>query len=604
MADITLRSTKLFNADSYVGAIVCHTPKTLFSKTDPEDYSNWCRLVNNRNDLVKYFGDPFINPKEYSDLILAYDLVGKDIPVFISSIYDMKTNDDDFFIPYNGYTEFMFLDKNRYDTVGYKLKSDIKFCQPIIQFLFDGVDTLELWVHRYILDRSRELSFLDSISFNRSRWYDAVYYRIKLSYDDNTLLSVDKDIIDLLEQDGFELKVINGTYDTQALIKKFISYKKITISLESFVNDYELAIRKNNKEPDPHFVDPYLAGLTSRKIEQNDYWYRINSDDYDYCLQMKVDEDDENNYTHLNDEAIAYHEIAINNLSEMFPKPHIISLGELYKSETKINSSQIVDSTGTTIEYISNSVTSSLPYNDCIHIYSRLLSVFDSECDTYLFINAPDVTASTMRTKLLNEDLDSFDLHDQYNCDMYFGYISDYVASALRYQQQTKIYYSAASLVLYSLLIRKKQYLTNSLHGLNISKTSIKNSITERLARDLTDLRCNSAVLFDSGAPSVYGDRSLATTANLRFSHISRTFVYLRRIIREYLETQKFIINTLYNVTSVINYVRHEILDPFTLDSSLSSYNIEYYTEDKTVYITIDLLFYGFSDSITLDFSI
>ena len=187
---------------------------------------------------------------------------------------------------------------------------------------------------------------------------------------------------------------------------------------------------------------------------------------------------------------------------------------------------------------------------------------------------------------------------------MYFGYVSDYVISALRHKHQIKAYYSAATLTLYSLLIRKKQYLTNSLHGLNVSNTSVKNSITERLARDLTDLRCNSIVLFDSGSPSIYGNRSLATTENLRFSHISRTFIYIRRLVREYLETQKFIINTLYNVTSAINYIRHEILDQFTLDSSLSSYNINYYTEYKTVYITIDLLFYGFSDSITLDFSI
>ena len=597
MADITLRSTRLFDTNSYIGAIVCHTPKTIFSKTDRADHSNWCRLVNNKNDLVKYFGDPFINPKEYSDLILAYDLVGKNIPIFISSIYDMKTNDDDFFIPYNGYTEFMFLDRNRHDTVGYKLKSDIKFCQPIIQFLFDGVNTLELWVHRYILDRSRELSFLDSISLNSSRWYDSVYYKVILSYDDDNLLTTDKDIIDLLYQDGFELKITNGTSDHQALLKKFMSYKTINISLESFVNDYELAISNNNKNPDASFIDPYTSGLSSRKIEQDDYWYRINSDDYDYNLQMITDGDD----LRLNDEAISYHEIAINNLSNMFPKPHIASLGNLYKSETKTNTDH---STGINVSYVSNSVISSLPYNDCIHIYSMLLNTFDSDCDTYLFINAPDVTASTIRTKLLNEDLDLFDLHNQYNCDMDFGYVSDYVISALRNKHQIKAYYSAATLTLYSLLIRKKQYLTNSLHGLNVSNTSVKNSITERLARDLTDLRCNSIVLFDSGSPSIYGNRSLATTANLRFSHISRTFIYIRRLVREYLETQKFIINTLYNVTSAINYIRHEILDQFTLDSSLSRYNINYYTEYKTVYITIDLLFYGFSDSITLDFSI
>lgn len=597
MADITLRSTRLFDTNSYIGAIVCHTPKTIFSKTDRADHSNWCRLVNNKNDLVKYFGDPFINPKEYSDLILAYDLVGKNIPIFISSIYDMKTNDDDFFIPYNGYTEFMFLDRNRHDTVGYKLKSDIKFCQPIIQFLFDGVNTLELWVHRYILDRSRELSFLDSISLNSSRWYDSVYYKVILSYDDDNLLTTDKDIIDLLYQDGFELKITNGTSDHQALLKKLMSYKTINISLESFVNDYELAISNNNKNPDASFIDPYTPGLSNRKIEQDDYWYRINSDDYDYNLQMITDGDD----LRLNDEAISYHEIAINNLSNMFPKPHIASLGNLYKSDTKTNTDH---STGINVSYVSNSVISSLPYNDCIHIYSMLLNVFDSDCDTYLFINAPDVTASTIRMKLLNEDLDLFDLHNQYNCDMYFGYVSDYVISALRNKHQVKAYYSAATLTLYSLLIRKKQYLTNSLHGLNVSNTSVKNSITERLARDLTDLRCNSIVLFDSGSPSIYGNRSLATTANLRFSHISRTFIYIRRLVREYLETQKFIINTLYNVTSAINYIRHEILDQFTLDSSLSRYNINYYTEYKTVYITIDLLFYGFSDSITLDFSI
>lgn len=631
MADITLTNNKLFNTDAYTGGIICRTPKTLNSTSKEDDeYVNWCRRVSTRDELVKYFGDPYIDPKNYADLILAYDLVARDIPVWISSIYDMKDNDDEFDISYNGYTEFMFVDEQsvdrRYDTVGYKLKSDIKFCQPIIEYTFDGINKLDIYIHRYILDKYTKKSYLNSFKLNDVDWYNSVHYEVKLTELENSLFDEDGEIIDeniiytdtdfikQLASDGFELKVVHGYCDNKTLIKAFVQNKKVHIEYDSYVLSYEKHMKDNNITD--RTASKYNDGILDKKIEQDHYWYKINSDDYDYCLQLQlVPRDDNNNdddeVYELNSTAVNYYEQAIINISKVFPKPHILCLGRLYSNTT-------LKSIESQVEYTAYSRLEDLNYNGYAHIQESLLSMFSNDCDTYLFINAIDKTANTVYNYLLNKEKivtvnekqyslsEYVNISDNFNCDLYFGYVSDTIISALRYHRPIKIYYSTAILTFYNLLINSVQYVANSLDKLNIANTTIKDSINEELAEQLVDVRCNSVVLFDSGAPSVYGNKSLSRSPNLQYSHISRTFVYLRRLIREYLETQKFVLNTVFVIESIINYIKHEILDQFITRGNLHNYNINYTTDipTKTVYITIDLLFYGFAKSITLDFTI
>jgi len=534
----------------------------------------------------------------------------------------MKDNDDEFDISYNGYTEFMFVDEQsfdkRYDTVGYKLKSDIKFCQPIIEYTFDGINKLDIYVHCYILDKHTKKSYFNSFKLNDADWYNSIHYEIKLTELENSLFDKDGEIIDeniiytdtdfikQLASDGFELKVIHSYCDNKALIKAFVLNKKVHIEYDSYVLSYEKYIKSNKITNQDN--NPYNEGILDKRIEQDHYWYKINSDDYDYCLQL-VQCDDET--YELNSTAIAYYEQAIINISKVFPKPHILCLGRLYSSTT-------LKSTESQIEYTAYSRLEDLNYSGYVHIQESLLSMFNNDCDTYLFINTIDKTANTVYNYLLNKEKNVITDETQYsvseyvstgdnfNCDLYFGYISDTIISTLRYHRPVKIYYSTAVLTFYNLLINSTQYIANSLDKLNIANTTIKDSINEELAEQLVDVKCNSVVLFDSGAPSVYGNKSLSKSPNLQYSHISRTFVYLRRLIREYLETQKFVLNTVFIIESIINYIKYEMLDQFITRGNLHKYNINYTTDipTKTVYITIDLLFYGFAKSITLDFTI
>ena len=133
MSSITVRNPAQLS-DYYLGAIICRTPRTLNDTTeDGITKDNRCVVVSSARELFSYFGNPFINPAEYTDLTIAYRLASNGIPVCVSSVYDMKDNDDNFEIHYNGYTRFVFKNKEGEEIVGYELKSDIKFCQPIIQ---------------------------------------------------------------------------------------------------------------------------------------------------------------------------------------------------------------------------------------------------------------------------------------------------------------------------------------------------------------------------------------------------------------------------------------------------------------------------------------
>lgn len=161
MANITV-SNRTTDTLYDIGAIVCRTPKTLDNTVENGiERDNRCVLVTSVSQLIDYFGDPFIDPNEYTDLIIAYRLVRSGYPIYISSLYEMQDNDDGFVIRYNGYTEFYFTDKYKHKTVGYKLKSNIKFCQPIIQSNYNqGSSELTLYISLYLLERDirREIS--------------------------------------------------------------------------------------------------------------------------------------------------------------------------------------------------------------------------------------------------------------------------------------------------------------------------------------------------------------------------------------------------------------------------------------------------------------
>ena len=611
MADITLINKKIYDT-SNIGAIICNTPKSLNPSYNDNGVlvNNQCVLVQSPEDLLNYFGDPYIEPSIYSELILIYDLVKRNIPVYVSSIYDMSDNDDGFDISYNGYTEFMFVDTvngGRYNTFGYKLKSDIKFCQPIISTSYNGTNELVINVHLYILDHLRNRDYLSTVKLYPDRFYRTIKLELPIEFDsNNNLTTTDQDLIDLLSNNELELKVINGQWDSQALIKKFLEHTNIEIHTDPYVSQWSPGTDNQdieNQYNPPRGDNPigekhYEFELNEGRINQDFYWYNIHSEMYSY----KIEE--------ISDVVNAY-KTAIDNLKEVYPQPHFICLNKILKSITTSDNYTYVDQISYQDEDVEKEIEhfirqSSLKdlsnLNEYIAVQNLLLSEYDSDSDTYLFINTPDRSYSFINDLLSDTDNQ---LLENYNCDLFYGVAFDNVQSALDSGEYNKLSFPVSLLAMYTMLATSNYHLSNPVTNINIANIRVKSIISESSARSLSNLRCNSVVIFDTGSPSIFGNRSLSLSPNFRFSHISRTFVRLRRLIREYLETQKFILNTIFNITSCINYIRSELLETFVADGILTNYTIEH-TEsvDRSVYITIELIFAGFADSITLDFKI
>ena len=567
---------------SNIGAIVCRTPKTLhYSYTvddELKEYDHRCELISSVDDLIKYFGDPYIDPHEYSDLLLIYDLVSRNNLVYVSSVYEMKDNNDNFRISYNGYTEFTFTDSNGYDNIGYKLKSDIKFCQPIIHSKY-SINRLDLFVDLYLLDKSIVQDESVFVTFDRSHFYKTLHFVFDTSRESTT----DKLIIDTLWSNGLELQLVNvDPSNPRSFIDMLKQYSKLTIYFESYdPNKEEKVIHHSDNT-----VEVIPESYDHSKIEQNTpsgrYWYKTNYNSYNYDFT---------------DESIVIdaYTSAIELLADKKPEPHMLCMSKLYKS---VN---ITDNEGNIVR----SVMTDLDYESYIGIQAVLLSYFTEDCNTYLFISTPDISFSKLYDILLyNSTNDVVDLPQQYNCDLYFGSAGDYIDSSLKYGGPTKVFYSSALLSFYNLLNNKSIYMTNSVVSLNIPNMRLKSSIPESSAKKLSDLRCNSIVLFDTTYPSIYGDRSLSLSPNLRYSHISRNFVRIRRLVREYLETKKFILNTNFNIRTCVNYIKTDILNVFLQSGIISDYSIDFSIQRQTVTINIVLLFSAVAESISLEFVI
>ena len=541
MTNITV-SNRLTNIIYNIGAIICRTPKTL---NDTSEKLNRCVLITSTTQLVYYFGDPFIDPSAYSDLIIAYRLVSAGFPIYISSLYEMKSHNDGFVIPYNGYTEFYFKDKNGYKTIGYKLKSELKFCQPIIQSDYNSsTQTLIIHASLYLLERDiyKPITYINKINPRR------LYTTYSISF--NTTDLQDSDIINALTSFGLELKILNNASSTSFIdeLKSFSSFRIINMS-----------------------------------DENSNYTVNFHSDDYDYDFY----DDDKINF--------AYNE-AIERFKSVTVLPHILCLGKLYRSHTLIEAGHIVRS------YMEDLDT----YNYSV-IYNYLLQTFDEECDTYLIINSPDVSISTaLDFFAFKNDYESMlDIPSQYNCDAFYGYACDFVKNSLYYSSSVRVYYSAAILSFYNLIYKQQPFLVNSIEDLGIACSNIKSLISKDSADALISTRCNSIVTFDKGYPSIYGNKSLSKSANLQYNHISRNFIYIRRLIREKLESIKFVLNMDYNLQLTTNYIKYNILQSFKESGVLKSFTVSYnIISTKSVAFDIRLQFNGIIESIILNFTI
>ena len=563
MADITLTNIKKYS-NSLVCAFICRTPRTL---------KNSCVLVRELDDLVKNFGNPFIDPPEYSDLILAYDLARRNIPVYISSVYDMLDNDDNFNISYNGYTEFMIVDEDRMPVVGYNLKSDIKFIQPIIQATYNYYnnqgDTLDLDVITYLLDRSR-LKDVDSLRTLDSNNLQTIYhyhFSITDSFTDDMIASE-------LANDGFELQFTNHS-DPKSFVEAIKQISKIQIQYDSYVTDYE-----RRKQSNPELDDPYLYGKSLNRIEQDNYWYNIHSNNYCYGLED------------YSDIQTSYYN-AINILKDQAPEPDYVCLSKIYRSITDKDSDN----------NILRSRMTDLDFTNYVIVQNILMNEFEEESNSYLFINTPDLSYSSVY-QYFSDITNNLALQDRYNCDLIYGFAIDYINNNLQYSRQLRTTIAASSLVMYNLMVHSTQYLTNPVVDLNISNLHVRSFIQESSAEKLELERCNSMVLFDIGSPSLYGNRTLSSLPNLRRSHIARNFVFIRKLIRDYLETQKFTISNMFNLTTISHYITSDILDTFVSDGILNNYTLDYNSFDRTVNINITLTFAGYIKSLELNFRI
>lgn len=601
MSDITLRNKIVYDAN--IGAIICRTPRTSNDEViDDLLVDRHCMLVRNKDEFIKYFGDPYINPTEYSDAIIALDLVQRNINMYISSIDEMKHFDDGFDIPYNGYTEFYFLDSERYRTVGYKIKSGMKFCQPIIQSKRE-LNILTLYVSLFLLDRSVPKKYIDIDEKTRVTDVNSfdtlkLYTTYTLEFDVSKVLNEhgvdvtktkDVDVINALLEYGIELKPLN-TYGDTDLIDKFAEFTKFTV-----VNDQNAVYSVDDSDKE-NIQYTFLKDVIN-------YTYDLHTDNYAFDFS-----DD--------DKVVNTYKDAAERLRHSSPEPLFVSLGRLYKSFTVFNDKDDQD------KFIIRSVMCDLdPYNYSV-VHYHLLSIFDpagtkinmetlseeysNASNTYLFISAPDIPSTSLNKWLSVSDEFSnvVDRKDQYNCDMFYGYIIEYMVSTLYYEHPERTMISAATLAMYNALINDIAYMTNEIGSLNISNASVKSYISESTAKKLANNRCNTAVMFDTGSPSIYGNRSLSLLPNLRYSHISRNYILIRRLISEFLETKKFVLNTVYNIDACTNYITSNILEQFKMNGVLNRYEIERTMSHKTVYYTITLYFMQMAGSLKLDFTI
>lgn len=555
MINISVNNRQTPNDIDVLGAIICHTPKSLIlSENKTLSTGQSCQLINNLNDLETYFGDPYINPSLYSDFLIAYKLVERGIPLYISSVYDMYDMDDEFKdIHYNGYTEFYFKEDG-FDVVGYKLKSNIKFVIPLINKLelLNDNNKLYFGVSLYYLDREiinkNKNTLIEDI--DKTLLYKTLWFTLNIEG------LTDQTLIDEFKLHGLELKVIYNSNDKKALIKYLLKHAKQGLKVQLFsVNDSK---------------DTY--------IENEFYHYDIHINDYQYCLNSED-----------TSKLIDIYNESIKSLSAILKEPTHLTIGRLFQSKSIYNLSN---------ELVS-SILEPLDSETQIIIYNDLLSMFPEDCNTYLFINLPDVSISTALELLSNNEL-----NEQYNCDLFFGYAVDSTQTSLANNYIKTIYYSAALLSFYNLLLSTDAYITNNLIDLNISNNCIKIIIPESSAKKLQNIHCNSIVTFDTGYPSIFGDRTLSTSHNLKYSHISRNLITIRRLINNYLETKKFILNTLFNINACLCYIKFNILDEFKSRGAITSYKVIYTTEGKTVFINIALIFPYIAEEIIINFTI
>lgn len=569
MPDITLKNRVIYDAN--IGAVICNTPKTLNDEyIDGALVDRRCMLIDNADDFIKYFGDPYINPAEYTDAMMALSLVNRNVRMYVSSVYEMQDNDDGFDIPYNGYTEFYFLDKNKYETVGYKLKSDIKFCQPIIQCDLD-VNKLTIYVPLFLLDKTTTITESTKNTFDTTSLYTVV----TVDFDTNT--AKDVDIVNALKEYGLDLKIINTSGESD-FIDQLKSIKRLRV-----VSDQ----RK--------FIDEH--GRT-----ELDYRYDLHQDGYVY------------NFSDI-DHVVDCYLDAITRLRNAPIEPQYVCLSKLYRSTVVINDGDD--------KFIARQSLGDLDPFNYAAIHSLLLNVFDpdgksivsngttlnkadEESNTYLFISVPDIQASSAYKWLscTDEYSNMVTVEDQYNCDLYYGFVSELVQSSTYYPHFYNALIPASTLSMYNLLLNGPAYMNNSVGGLNLASNSVKTIISESTAKKFSDNRCNSVVTFDIGVPSIYGNRSLSTLPRLRYSHISRNYVFIRRLIKNYLETKKFELNTVFSADICINYIRVKILDQFKMEGILSNYDIDYTLSDRTVNIRISLYFVQMLGSFNLNFTI
>lgn len=561
MADITLVRRSLLD-ESTIGAIVCHTPKT-FSDSK-------CRLIKTNDELIQYFGDPYIDPYMYSDLLIASKLLTNGIPLYISSVNDTYVSNDGFTIcDYNGYTEFVFNsikddsgEEELVPCLTYELKSDIKFCQPLINRIevSNEKHRIHLYVGLYYIDiyKSKTLEEIKSLDSNR------LYRTFHFVFD----LDASKTTNDVIENDfklnGLELHLSNEV----SLVDYFVNLFKFKDGVSS---DYAIDILLKSPTDDENFY---------YDVETSYYRYNIHTSDYKYDFED-------------NDKILLEYYRSINYLVEMKPEPLMMCLGKL------------VNISHTESEVYSHTVRDLDPEYH-IAICNHLMESFDENSNTYLFINTSDLSVSSVIDLLNCEKQYTYspELLTNYNCDLFFGYATDLVSNSLSRSYIQKANYSAALLSFYNLMRNNVAYITNNFVSLNIANRCVKLVISEKSASKLKEAHCNSIVLFDIGSPSSYGDRSLSRSSNLQYSHISRSIVFIRRLINEYIETRKFTHNTLFNTDIIVNYIKKSILDTFVSIGTLQYYNVTYNISGKTVNMQIDLLFSQIAENIILNFTI
>lgn len=536
MVEVSIKPTENLMS-AYVAGICCLTPKCTLSSRKSFLYTS--------QNLYSTFGDPYIDPEKYTDLILAKKLLDAGITVCLVSIEDGS----------NGSTEFDNTSTRGNDSlIKWELSSNIRFCIPVMTAKLINSKLLNVNVSLYY--KSVNLDYTTR-ELSSSSLYASLDYSM---YEEST----DEDLVALMLKDGLTLSIDKNCNLLDALRDfcskgvsyiSFADYKRIQFA-EAVYSDFNLNLNK-----------------------------------YKHTLGASTEIESE----------------GLNAYKQAFDKLHESSKFIDFVADGSLKESYRVSSNDDIISYSLREMNPS----DIRSLHNYIQSLFNEDSHTYVLLNTPDLCVGS--TELWLQSLGMYskieDLTYHFNNELFYGYLYSYETNSLLYTGKVSVKFTTSMLVLYNILLSSNDsnvlYTQGMLSEISVPYIKPYNSISESYANKLLTYQVNSLVYFDRNEAWVFGDSSLSKLSSLKEAHNARLLTHISKLISNYIDTVKFIINTDRNLKSVKNYIDYNILQAYLNSGWISEYNTSITTDpnSRNIIVTVSIVFYKHLEEIKISFT-